>query len=204
MKAIAYNCRGLGNQPAVLGLLELWKAKVPDVLFLSETKLDKEGMKRIQVLLNMPNMEVKSCDGRSGGLALLWKKDINLVVNPGMSRYHIDAVITGEDGFTWRLTGIYGEPQVGAREKTWKLLRILHGRSDLPWMCFGDFNEVLFASEKQGVSLRSNLAWTSSEWLWSSASWRTWGLLVTHILGVTTANVLTPTSKKGWTGPWPI
>jgi hypothetical protein len=150
MKAIAHNCRGLGNQPAVLGLLELWKAEAPDILFLSETKLDKEEMKRIDVLLDMPNMEVKNCVGRSGGLALLWKKDVSLVVNPGMLRYHIDAVITEEDGFTWRLTCIYGKPQSGTREKTWKLLRILHGQSNLPWMCFGDFNEILFASEKQG------------------------------------------------------
>jgi exonuclease III len=63
MKAIAHNCRGLGNQPAVLGLLELWKAEAPDILFLSETKLDKEEMKRIDVLLDMPNMEVKNCVG---------------------------------------------------------------------------------------------------------------------------------------------
>jgi hypothetical protein len=50
MKAIAYNCQGLGNQPAVQGLLELWKAEDHDDFFLSETKLDKEGMKRIKVL----------------------------------------------------------------------------------------------------------------------------------------------------------
>ena len=135
---------------SVDGLLELKKAEDPDVLFLSETKLDKEGMKRIKVLLDMPNMEVKDCVGRSGGLALLWKGDVNLVVNPGMSRYHIDAVVTGDDGFVWRLTRIYGEPQTGSKEKTWKLLRTLHGQSSLPWMCFGDFNEILFASEKQG------------------------------------------------------
>jgi exonuclease III len=63
MKAIAHNCRELGNQLAVLGLLELWKAEAPDILFLSETKLDKEEMKRIDVLLDMPNMEVKNCVG---------------------------------------------------------------------------------------------------------------------------------------------
>jgi hypothetical protein len=38
---------------------------------LSETKLDKEGMMRIKVLLGMVNMEVKNCEGQSGGLALL-------------------------------------------------------------------------------------------------------------------------------------
>ncbi|KAK1650817.1 hypothetical protein QYE76_068622 [Lolium multiflorum] len=155
MKAIAYNCRGLGNQPAVQGLLELQKAEDPDILFLSETKLDRERMKRIKVLLGMPNMEAKDCEGRSGGLALLWKKDVIVKVNPGTSRYHIDAEVTGADGFVWRLTGIYGEPNSGEKEKTWKLLRILHGHSSLPWMCFGDFNEILFASEKQGGQTKS-------------------------------------------------
>ena len=75
-------------------------------------------------------------------------------MNPGISRYHIDANVTGDDGFTWRLTGIYGEPKASDRDKTWKLLRILHGTSDLPWMVFGDFNEILFASEKQGGKLK--------------------------------------------------
>lgn len=156
MKVVAFNCRGFGNQPAVEGLLELQKVEDPDILFLSETKLDRERMKRIKVLLGMPNMEVKDCEGQSGGLALLWKKDVNVRVNPGMSRYHIDADVTGEDGFVWRLTSIYGEPKHGEKEKTWKLLRILHGRSSLPWMCFGDFNEILFASEKQGGPDRSH------------------------------------------------
>ena len=66
MKAIAYNSRGLGYQPAVDGLLELQKAEDLDILFLSETKLDREGMKRFAVLLGMPNFEVKDCVGRSG------------------------------------------------------------------------------------------------------------------------------------------
>ena len=42
------------------------------------------------------------------------------------------------------------ELQDGAREKKWKLMCILHGQLSLPWVCFGDFNEILFESEKQG------------------------------------------------------
>ena len=150
MKVISLNCQGLGNQPAVMGLLELWKAEEPYVLFLFETKLDKEEMKRIKVMLNMPNMEVKYCEGRSGGLAFFWKDDVKLTVNPRMLRYNIDVVMSREDSFTWRLTGIYGEPQAGAREKMWKLMTIIHGQSNLPWMVLGDFNEILFENEKQG------------------------------------------------------
>jgi hypothetical protein len=35
---------------------------------------------------------------------------------------HIDVDITENDGFKWRLTGIYGEPRVNKREETWRLL----------------------------------------------------------------------------------
>ena len=49
----------------------------------------------------------------------------------------------------WRFTGIYGKSR-SEKEKTWKLLRILQHRSNLLWMCCGDFNEILFNCEKEG------------------------------------------------------
>jgi hypothetical protein len=44
MKLLSRNCRGLGNQPAVRGLTDLVKAKDPDILFLSETKMTEKEM----------------------------------------------------------------------------------------------------------------------------------------------------------------
>lgn len=40
MKTITWNCRWLGNGPTVRGLLNLQKEDDPDILFLSETKMD--------------------------------------------------------------------------------------------------------------------------------------------------------------------
>ena len=40
MKLVAWNCPGLGNGPIICGLLNLQKED-PDVLFLSETKMDR-------------------------------------------------------------------------------------------------------------------------------------------------------------------
>nr|XP_051221192.1 uncharacterized protein LOC127339372 [Lolium perenne] len=137
------------------GLLEMQRDEEPDILFLSETKMDMKGMERIKIALNMQHMEVKDCEGRSGGLAIFWKGSVKLKVNPLMTRYHIDADVTGDDGFVWRLTGVYGESKSGEKEKTWRLLKILHGQSNLPWVCMGDFNEILFADEKQGGQDRS-------------------------------------------------
>src|SRR6185312_8714562 len=97
--------------------------------------------------LKMTNMVVKDSEGTRGGLALFWK-EVNLSVL-SWSKYHIDTMIKEEDGSAWRFTGIYGESR-SEKEKTWKLLHILQHRSNLLWMCCGDFNEILFNCEKEG------------------------------------------------------
>jgi exonuclease III len=128
----------LGNASAVCGLLELQKQESPDILFLSETKMDRKRMERFRWMLNIPNLMVKDCKGLSGGLALFWSKEINLAVK-SFSRYHIDAVVKDDDGREWRFTGMYGEPKVEEKDKTWILLRILNNKYKKPWLCMGDF-----------------------------------------------------------------
>jgi hypothetical protein len=90
-------------------------------------------------------MIVQKCEG----LAMFWKRGINLSLR-WKGRMHIDVEVVQPDGFKWRLTGIYGEPRQENREDTWRLLRTLHHQSNLPWMCIGDFNEILYSFEKQG------------------------------------------------------
>lgn len=45
--------------------------------------------------------------------------------------------------FLWR-------PWYRHRQSSWLLLRHLSHQFNLPWICIGDFNEILFADEKQG------------------------------------------------------
>ena len=66
MKIIAWNCRGLENTSAVRGLLDLQKLESPDILFLSETKMDWKRIERFRWILKMPNLVVKDCNGLSG------------------------------------------------------------------------------------------------------------------------------------------
>jgi endonuclease/exonuclease/phosphatase family metal-dependent hydrolase len=71
------------------------------------------------------------------------------------SKNHIDTVVMEESGLMWRFTGIYGEYRNENKEITWKLLCTLNNQNDLPWLCSGDFNEILFNCEKEGGCPRS-------------------------------------------------
>jgi exonuclease III len=98
MRISIWNRRGLGNGPAVRGLLDLQKQVDPDILFLSETKMDENRMLWFKRVLGFPNIVVRKCEGKSGGLALFWKNHINAELH-NFSRYHIDIKITEQDGF---------------------------------------------------------------------------------------------------------
>jgi exonuclease III len=137
MRIAFWNSRGMGNGPAIRGVLDLQNKVDPDVLFISETKMKGKRLEWLKWKLGLTNMVWKDSDGQSGGLALFWRSSVNL--KAGMkSRFHIDAEITEVDGFKWRLTGIYGEPKAEAREATWKLMRTIKPHYDLPWVCVGE------------------------------------------------------------------
>ena len=71
----------------------------------------------------MPNMVVKDSDGRSGGLAMLWKRGVNVSLR-WKGKYHIDVDVVEENGIKWMLIGIYEESKSGEKDKTWKLLEL--------------------------------------------------------------------------------
>lgn len=89
--------------------------------------------------------------GRSEGLALLWKESEHVELL-GFSQNHIDVRINMENGTSWRLTGLYGEPNRALRSRTWDLLRNLSRDSNLPWCVIGDVNNVVDARNKVGGS----------------------------------------------------
>ena len=94
--------------------------------------------------------------GRSGGLAMLWSRDIKVEVQ-GYSRNYIDAVVTdSESGFKWHITGFYGNTDTHCRKESWDLLRSLSQKYQLPWLCFGDLNEIMSVEKKLGGVQRSH------------------------------------------------
>jgi hypothetical protein len=156
MTILSWNCRGLGNLRTVRDLCRMVKEKRPSMVFLMETKLRKDKMEVIRYKLGFKCMFVVDCVGKSGGLALLWGDEI-LVEIQNFSHRHINGVIQSIcSDATWKFTGFYGHPNVAKRQEAWSLLKVLGHLSPIPWLCIGDFNEIVSLSEKWGGGGRAN------------------------------------------------
>jgi hypothetical protein len=99
---------------------------------------------------------VNPSNERSGGVLLLWKKEIKIEMIFSAPKY-IDVKVIEGDNKIWRLTGFYGEPRWDDRHMSWDKICELHNSFDLPWVILGDFNEILFSHEKEGGNPRSQL-----------------------------------------------
>lgn len=91
-----------------------------------------------------------STDGTNGGLCLAWKGEVNVSLH-SFSINHIDVLISEkEKEEPWRFIGFYGSPFTRNRQDSWSTLRTLGLEQDYPWLIYGDFNEILYSSEKKG------------------------------------------------------
>ncbi|CAN6305188.1 unnamed protein product [Urochloa humidicola] len=155
MRCITWNCRGLGNAATVKEIREIAKKFVPIVLCIVETQVNKACVEGLKGTLGYDNAFAVSSSGRSGGIGLFWNNDTKVEIL-SFSQYHIDSIISENGGDPWRFTCVYGEAQTTERHKTWDMLKFIRASSPLPWVCMGDFNEVLHRSEHTGVQERSH------------------------------------------------
>ncbi|XP_028783276.1 uncharacterized protein LOC114739382 [Neltuma alba] len=98
--------------------------------------------------------------GRSGGMALWWKKEV--VINAWHSSRNIihtsmnSTVLDVPDFVTY----VYGAPRDEDKEKVWEDLRRIAGGVTGSWLCVGDFNDMVSCFEKFGsrpIDLRRTL-----------------------------------------------
>ena len=156
MRALGWNCQGLRNPRLVRSLCKLVQQWNPNFVFLSETKLKTKSMEKEKnkESASFTNGLVIPSFGRSGGLALLWRKEITVEIQNYSDR-HIDAIVTKDSRFKRQITGFYGNLEVHRRKESWDLLKALIRKFQLPWLCFGDFNEIVSTAEKMGGARRT-------------------------------------------------
>ncbi|XP_074346127.1 uncharacterized protein LOC141684889 [Apium graveolens] len=149
MNAIAWNCRGVGSPRTVRLLKEMIKSRKPDVLFLSETLADNNKIDCLAAKIGFVNFFSVEKHGRGEGLVVFWSNKINVSIF-GSSDNHIDIIIQENSGYKWRLTCFYGFPGRERRQESCNFLRHLSSVSHLAWCVFGDFNDLLYSSDKRG------------------------------------------------------
>ncbi|XP_074282452.1 uncharacterized protein LOC141606972 [Silene latifolia] len=150
MNCLSLNCRGLGNPDAVGGLRNLIRREAPAMIFLCETKLSSREMIRLINRVDGYTGVAVDSVGRSGGLAFLWKEGVSCVMRA--TAVHFMDFDVELDGLKWRITGFYGWPTVQDMHLSWQLLRMLAGEGSGPWLCVGDFIEILYSTEMKRSS----------------------------------------------------
>jgi len=153
MSLVAWNCRGVGSLSVVLDLKYLVQHFNPDLLFLSETLAPRNKIAELHFLLGYDCCFRVDRTGRGEGLALFWHNSLHCQL-VDFSSNHITVEINDIALGTWRLTGYYGYPNGGRRTAAWNFLRQLSNQFIGPWCIFGDFNDILDASEKRGRTTR--------------------------------------------------
>ena len=78
--SIYWNCQGIGNPQTVFTLPNYMRRWNPYIVILVETKSKVKHMEKIKFNLGFSNDLIVPSQGRSGGLALLWSKEINLEI----------------------------------------------------------------------------------------------------------------------------
>lgn len=151
MSAISWNCRGMGRPRTVRALRDLVRSENPSFLGLIETKVNSREWDYLRFKLGFNYCFAVDCSGRSGGLALLWNPNLNLTIQ-SYSKYHIDAIVKTDKKI--RVTLFYGHPRVDRRKESWDLLKKLNSLDSMPWAVLGDFNEILFPEEMNGIRSR--------------------------------------------------
>ncbi|XP_074347003.1 uncharacterized protein LOC141685822 [Apium graveolens] len=149
MNVLSWNCRGLGSPRTVRVLSDLIKSRKPDVLFLSETISTADKIEHLRVKFGFSHCFTVDRIGRSGGLGVFWRNNAACEIT-GYSQNHVDINFMHNNVAVWRLSCFYGFSERTRRQNSWDLIRVLAGKSDLPWYIMGDFNDLLYESDKWG------------------------------------------------------
>ena len=75
MKTLGWNCQGLLSRRAVRALQVVLRQTNPDVVFLSETHLNKAKAENLMRCFDFQFMLINESDGRSGGFLMMWKRE---------------------------------------------------------------------------------------------------------------------------------
>lgn len=124
-------------------------------MILSETKAKQNKLQKLKQQLSFDNIFVVDSVGTSGGLCLLWKNSVSAEVIYSDCNVIHSYVINKNTNVGFHYSFVYGIPIRQHRKHFWEKLRRLHIDTHKPWICSGDFNEMLHQSDKSGDQMNN-------------------------------------------------
>ncbi|XP_020697053.1 uncharacterized protein LOC110110087 [Dendrobium catenatum] len=145
-----WNCRGTKKVEATLYLKEVIKDHRVFFVGLLETKISSlDNSQILKILGNNWSFFVVPAAKHSGGLMVLWRKDLAdfsvIEVSSQMVVGKLEVLGKG----SWVVASVYGSTNAFERKLLWYSLE-RHCSGDLPMGVGGDFNCVLYQDEKRG------------------------------------------------------
>ncbi|XP_073002499.1 uncharacterized protein [Typha latifolia] len=102
----------------------------------------KEALDRCRVMIRDFKLDI------SGGIMVIWKKEIGWVDVAVVSRYAVHLTITLMSGKTWIWTMVYASTHIESQQELWE--ELMHMATiNTPWAIIGDFNAFLSPQEKR-------------------------------------------------------
>ncbi|KAH7853775.1 hypothetical protein Vadar_006420 [Vaccinium darrowii] len=115
-----------------------------------ESKNNKVKMETIRQRLGFQHSSYVDPEGLSGGLALWWNLDVDIDVEIANTNIMHTIITDKSNRKVWAATFVYGCPVRSGRSKIWEEITRIAKSECLPWMCMGDFNQVLGIADKMG------------------------------------------------------
>ena len=156
MRLICWNCQGLGSPLTIQAIRALVAKEKPAILFLMETKNKEDVVKRMQRKLQFRECFIVNPLGLAGRLAVFWNEQVTISIDSS-STYFVDVLcVMGENKQKMRITFVHAPTDFQDRLRLWDRIQQISCLNVDPWLCVGDFNEILYHWEKVGKRLAKN------------------------------------------------
>jgi hypothetical protein len=150
MRLLAWNCRGVNKASTVRVLKILNRECSPDILFLAETKASVQRIDTIKESLGFVECFCVEANGSAGGLALFWKKGVELEVVHSDHQVISALIYSDPPSSTWLLNVIHGPLERKMRKGFWSFMESIIKAFSGPWLIIGDFNSICSSEDKRG------------------------------------------------------
>nr|XP_011465852.1 PREDICTED: uncharacterized protein LOC105351932 [Fragaria vesca subsp. vesca] len=152
------NVEGAGSDGFRSAVAELIKFHVVDIVAICELRIQFDRVKSDFSHMGFPTSRIIEARGFSGGIWLL--RDSNKIkvdfVDESSQFIVVKVSIPGKP--PWLFTVIYGSPDHSIRASLWEQLDRLMLSTNLPCSFIGDFNELVYAADKNFGSLSGRFA----------------------------------------------